>query len=74
MCVHMHIPEKRNVACSCITYICSIACRRVECTPPADMKLSILDNRGAGGWIRLSVQVKNAILCVFCPVDGHGPA
>ena len=31
--------------------------RRVECTPPADMKVEISDNRGAGGWIRLNVQV-----------------
>jgi hypothetical protein len=41
-------------------------CRRVECTPPADMKLSILDNRGAGGWIRLSVQVRAPFNCQHC--------
>jgi hypothetical protein len=31
--------------------------RRVECTPPTDMQISVMDFRGAGGWIRLNVEV-----------------
>lgn len=46
-----------------------LECRRVECTPPSDMKLSIMDNRGAGGWIRLSVQVPDHVIQEHLLVD-----
>ncbi|GAB4819908.1 hypothetical protein N2152v2_006954 [Parachlorella kessleri] len=31
--------------------------RRIECTPPEDMKVSVMDFIGAGKWIRLAVDV-----------------
>ncbi|KAK9819790.1 hypothetical protein WJX72_002423 [[Myrmecia] bisecta] len=30
--------------------------RRVECTPPADMKVNVMDSRGGKGWMRLVVE------------------
>lgn len=40
--------------------------RRVECTPPGDMQISVMDFRGAGGWIRLTVDV-SALPADCCP-------
>jgi hypothetical protein len=36
--------------------------RRVECTPPSDMRVIVDSNSGDGGWLRLYVDV-----CAYLP-------
>lgn len=31
--------------------------RRVECTPPEDMAVSVMDFAGSNGWLRLAIDV-----------------
>jgi hypothetical protein len=41
--------------------------RRIECTPPEDMKVSVMDFVGSNGWLRLSIEVSP------CLGHQHGP-
>ena len=40
--------------------------RQVECAPPSNINIVVNQNAGAGGWLRLTVQVK-AFLADTCP-------
>ena len=38
----------------------NIQSRRVQCAPPSDLEVSVNNNDGNDGWIRLQIQVRSS--------------
>ena len=40
----------------------NIQARRVQCAPPSDLEVSVNNNDGNDGWIRLQIQVRRSFV------------
>ena len=45
----------------------AIEYQQVPCNPPGNMIADIIDNRGAGAWVRFTVEVRHTIVADLSP-------